>query len=501
MQIMKFLQKSILLFLLAGALFSCEKLQDINDNPNNAPVTHPKLLLKDIAWNAFDGQGTGSMFASRVMVSSDGASNEQYYTWDRDNFDRYNQLRNITKMMEEADKQGTPEYTYLAHFFRAYQFYQLTRRFGDIPYSDALKGETDGVYAPKYDEQSKIIPALLDELKAANEGLKSVTYIDGDIIYGGDPMKWRKLINSFRLRILMNLSNKANDATLDIPARFRNIYQNEPLMESIDDAGQLVYLDQKGSRYFEFLGKFGSVGMDSTFVQLLKDRQDPRLFVFCQPNPNAVSAGLPVNDFDAYGSADPTLTFGAISDERNKGYVSMVNPRYFDDPVNEPHKLMGYEELQFILAEATVRGWIEGGDLAKAKAFYNEGIKASFLFYRKYAEKYAAYLGDGAIAEYLNQPMVNFDNATTFDERIRYIITQKYIQFYFQTGWEQFYNHRRTGYPKFLTGGAVGNNGQVPVRWMYPEDEYNTNAVNVQDAVARQFNGDDNINGTIWLLK
>jgi hypothetical protein len=36
---------------------------------------------------------------------------------------------------------------------------------------------------------------------------------------------------------------------------------------------------------------------------------------------------------------------------------------------------------------------------------------------------------------------------------------------------------------------------------MYPEDEYNTNAANVQDAVARQFNGDDNINGTMWLLK
>jgi hypothetical protein len=272
-------------------------------------------------------------------------------------------------------------------------------------------------------------------------------------------------------------------------------------MESIDDNGQLVYLDQSGNRYFEFLGKYGSVGMSSTFVDMLKERKDPRLFVFCQQNPNAVTAGLAVNDFAAYGGADPTLPYGQISEERNKGTVSMVNPRYFSDPVNEPHMLMGYPELQFILAEATVRGWIENGDLTKAKAFYENGIKASFAFYQKYAENYSSYLESSAVTDYLAQPLVDFDSATTTEKRIEYIITQKYIQFYFQTGWQQFYNNRRTGYPTFSVGGAVGNDGKVPVRWMYPLDEYNQNATNVEDAVKRQFGGDENINGKMWLLK
>lgn len=480
---------------------SCEKLESINEDLNNAQHTHPKLLLKTISYDTFTGQGSGIMFASRMFVNTDLSRSEQYYTWDRGSFDRYNILRNVTKMTEEAELQEAPEYIYLAKFFRACQFYELTRAFGDIPYSEALKGESEGSFSPEYDTQETIIPALLNELQEANEGMGSVSAVDGDIIFGGDPLKWQQLINSFRLRILMDLSVKEDDASLNTASRFNEIYTNEALMESIADNGQLVYLDQSDCRYFEYLEKYGSVGMSATFVDLLKERQDPRLFVFCQRNPNAVTAGLSENDFNAYGGADPTLSYGEISEERNKGYVSMVNERYYDDPVNEPHMLMGYPELQFILAEATVRGWIEGGDPDKARAFYENGIKASFAFYETYAENYSEYLGNSAVSEYMAGPLVDFSEATTTEKQIEYIITQKYIQFYFQSGQELFYNHRRTGYPYFAVGGAVGNGGKVPVRWMYPLDEYNQNTENVQAAVARQFNGDDNINGIMWLLK
>lgn len=481
--------------------FSCQKLETINLNPNNARHTHPKLLLKTVSQSTFNGEGSSSMFASRMFVNTDGASDEQYYTWNRGDFGRYSILRNVTKMMEEAQTQGTPEYIYLGKFFRAYQFYELTRAFGDIPYSEALKGETNGIFTPVYDTQETIIPALLKELKEANDGLKSITTIDGDIIFDGSALKWRKLINSLRLRILMDLSLKQDKGELNVASQFNDIYSNEKIMESLDDNGQLVYLDQAGNRYFEYLGKYGSVGMSSSFVNMLKDRRDPRLFVFCQRNPQGVSSGLSDNDFNAYGGADPTLPYGQISEERNKGYVSMVNPRYYDNPVNEPHLLMGYPELQFILAEATVRGWIEGGDPIKAKMFYENGVKASFAFYEKYAQNYSQYLSRNAADAYLAQPLVDFDQAKTTGQRIEKIIDQEYIQFYFQSGWELFYNNRRTGFPAFAVGGAVGNNGKVPVRWMYPLDEYNQNAVNVKAAIDRQFAGDDNVNGQMWLLK
>ena len=80
---------------------SCEDL-DINDNPNNVSVTHPDLLLTNIATSAFQVKGTAAMYASRMIVQTDGESSSQFYKWDRAGFGAFNSLRQVTKMMEEA---------------------------------------------------------------------------------------------------------------------------------------------------------------------------------------------------------------------------------------------------------------------------------------------------------------------------------------------------------------------------------------------------------------
>ena len=80
------------------------------------------------------------------------------------------------------------------------------------------------------------------------------------------------------------------------------------------------------------------------------------------------------------------------------------------------------------------------------------------------------------------------------------INTQKYLAFYMNSGWESFYNQRRTGIPQFAVGPATQNGGLVPKRWMYPQDELDNNFENVAEAVNRQFNGNDNINGNMWML-
>jgi hypothetical protein len=81
------------------------------------------------------------------------------------------------------------------------------------------------------------------------------------------------------------------------------------------------------------------------------------------------------------------------------------------------------------------------------------------------------------------------------------IITQKYINFFLNGGWESFYNHLRTGFPELsVDGGGVLNNEQVPKRWMYPQQELQLNTENVQAAIQRQYPQGDNINGVMWLL-
>ena len=145
---------------------------------------------------------------------------------------------------------------------------------------------------------------------------------------------------------------------------------------------------------------------------------------------------------------------------------------------------MGYSELEFTLAEAAARSWITG-DPAE---HYENGIRASMSFYNL----------DAAVQDdYLSNPGVVYAAANG----VEMIITQKYINFFMQGGWEPFYNHLRTGFPEFaVDGGGVLNDEQVPKRWMYPNDELLYNEDNVTAAINRQYT-QDNINGVMWLLK
>jgi hypothetical protein len=83
------------------------------------------------------------------------------------------------------------------------------------------------------------------------------------------------------------------------------------------------------------------------------------------------------------------------------------------------------------------------------------------------------------------------------------ILTQKYVAFFMNSGFESFYNWRRTGVPAFSQGGAgIGTpNNQIPLRWQYPQDEITYNADNYKSAISSQYNGTDDVNAKMWLIK
>ncbi|MAG88548.1 MAG: hypothetical protein CMB97_14525 [Flavobacteriaceae bacterium] len=85
---------------------------------------------------------------------------------------------------------------------------------------------------------------------------------------------------------------------------------------------------------------------------------------------------------------------------------------------------------------------------------------------------------------------------------IQKILEQKYISMFMNTGWQIFFEQRRTGFPEFNTDGAgILNNGRIPKRWMYPMDEATNNAEHLEEAINRQFSEGDDINAQMWLLK
>ncbi len=333
-------------------------------------------------------------------------------------------------------------------------------------------------------------------MSEANELLAGSTeVVDGDIIYQGDITKWRKLVNSFRLKVLLSLSNRTGDSDINLVSAFANIYNSQDIIGSISESAQLEFFDALGSRYTEFNdSRYASaVFLDSTFVRRLADREDPRLFIYAAQTKNAKEAGLPVDDFSSYGGGNPIAQPDDVYATAAEGNISLINQaRYTQDPVNEPHMVLGYPELEFILAEAIVRGWISGS----AKEHYEKGVKASFEFYNMYAENYSSYVETADAELYLQNDSVNFDSAANDEEMIRLIIIQKYLQSFLQNKWTPYFDHLRTGYPSFLHQAGL----TPPKRWMYPNEAYQYNKDNVDQAIQRQFGGNDGTREKTWWL-
>lgn len=493
--------KKVTVFILIGFVFlalgisSCKKFEYYQVNPNEPTEASPGLLLNNIEQSAFSAISLNGALASRSLIyvqSASGPGLFQSYGWQRSDFNLYDNMRQVTKMQKEAIRVNNPNYTALGLFFNSYYIVQLTEAFGDVPYSEALQGD-ESHFKPKYDAQEDIFLKVLNDLKSANEMLsESNGPITGDIIYNGDLQKWKKAINSFSLRVLMTLSNKTGNTKLDVVNRFKAIVNEPakfPIFTSNADNAALPYYDLENNRYPHYNSNTMKTDyyMDISFVQMLQTLKDPRLFVYADKMPSA--AALPATDFNAYGGTRGSGSLQVNVLKVVAGNVSPIHHRYYDDPVNEPSLAIGYAENQFILAEAVIRGWISGN----AASFYKNGMKASLEF-SNYKNTYSG----ATIDAYLNQGSVQLQNG----QELKQILTQKYISFFLNSGWENFYNQRRTGIPDFETAGAgILNGGKIPKRWMYPETELNLNKAMLEAAIQAQFGGKDDVNAVMWLLK
>ncbi|ATN04770.1 SusD/RagB family nutrient-binding outer membrane lipoprotein [Chryseobacterium indologenes] len=477
----------IYLLMTGLSLLSCSRVEDHQDDPNRPKSVDASTILPGIEVNAFKTIKAEAALASRQLTYINGLNPQQYYNWQRGSFGTYDDIKQVVKMVEEAHKKGEKEYLALARFFKAYYFISLSETFGDVPYSEALNVNN---FYPKYDDQKSIYKNALTELALANTELSNFnTVIVGDLIYKGSVLKWRKLINSYRLRILMDLSKRTDDQELNVKQAFAEIVNNplqNPIMETDEDSGALPFYDQVNNRYsfFDSNDLKTAYYMEQSFVDKLKITKDPRLFKMAEKKKNTVGTD-PLDPFSYYDGLYGSGDLGENSTKASNGLASRINPRYFNDPINEPTLLMGFTELQFVLAEAAVRGWIGG----TANTYYVKAINASMNFYK---------INTSDANTYLAQSMINLQPG----KEIEQIMEQKHIALFFNTGWRAFYEQRRTGFPKFNTDGkGILNNGKIPKRWMYPSSEINNNDNNLTQAINKQFPGGDDINETMWLNK
>jgi hypothetical protein len=312
----------------------------------------------------------------------------------------------------------------------------------------------------------------------------------------------------------MNLYKKTGDTDLKVIERFQDIVANRPLMRSYADNFALTYTSTAGQNYPWSDVPAGSGNpfvksnytmLSSVLIEPLKAMQDRRLFYYAKPSPVRVAAGKSPSDWDAYIGAEPSNTFPDLQNMRISKDYADINDRYVELVDAEPVSVFSYAELQFVLAEAAVRGWITG---MPAQEYYAAGIMDAMRFTAHYTPDVAKYNHgmkmDGAyIQAYPYTAPVALSGSE--EHRISQIITQKYIAGFLQgSNYNAWYEHRRTGYPVFTLNPSTNLNTpsiKFPLRWLYPSNELNYNTENLIEALTRQYGGNDNVNEVMWILK
>ncbi len=524
---------------------SCNKTIEKKQLDPNDPTSVPPNLIMGTILTDISGTGGGGRLSSATSSEGQNAwdgsqrwnqyhcSNYDYYdnniyAWTNGSFSPYLVLKNVIKMDSEATATGGPQlnaFEAIGRFVTAYYLYNMTSFFGDIPQAQALQGVLNQM--PAYTTQAEVFKYVLSELDTANTHLATLIAAQDfalsktqDIYYNGDLTKWQKCVNSFKLRVLVALSKQSGDATLNVPAEFAKVFGDPatyPVFTSQDDDMKFVYVSQTYSTYPFNPTNYGSIAarfnMANTYVSNAVALSDPRVFVTSEPASALLGSDPNPAQYKFFKGASTGESVATMYNNANAGKYSFINrARYYSTFTGEPQVIVGYKELCFNIAEAITRGWATGS----AETWYKTGITESMAFYgidiTQTAHKATFQVPNGSsptdtaqypytfvFANYYAQDSVKLSATPAI--AINQIVKQKYLASFENSGYESYYNWRRTGVPTFDDGVGVGNNGNVPVRWAYPVTEQVQNTANWQAALSAQGYSADDLNQKMWLIK
>lgn len=529
----------IALSFIVGFVFSCKDLDELNINPNGVDPAVADLnflmpttitSLGQTVYNIGFGVFSGVMQHTQQTGWFGGYNN---YDWNNDSHSwngYYSILMNNEEFFNKAVKDGYEFHEGVARIIRAYLFGLITDIWGDAPYKEALKAEAGPDYfKPVFDLQKDIYLGILADLDTANTLLsKNAASYDNivpkqDVLYSGDPVKWRKLANSLALRYYMRLQAKEQGLADQGIKMITGDPSKYPLITDASDDASLGFPGKSSSDSnplntvydIDPAGSYMRVKMGKTLVDALRNLNDPRLAVWANKieiplvlvegteidrivdGKREVSQDV-VDEFETTNSMEvdfhPEYAGVTISHSRvqifnmnnanpaqgtKNPHASHLNERYrkTSDPL-VLMRLMSAAEVNLILAEAAARGIIAG----EPAGFYAAGIKESFNAW-----------GVGK----------NFDDyiADNPYNGLESIMEQKWIASW-TTAQEAWFDWRRTGLPA-LTTGPLAARPVLPLRWYYHyNNEIAKNPDNAEAAISRleptQYLGTDQSNNSAW---
>lgn len=483
-------------FVATAAACSNDSLVGLNRNPNSPTDVPPGPLFTNAVNTTvarFRGAGFDltltSLFAQHFAKVQ--YVDEDQYALRTQTVDTYflnpysAELKDFDVVADKGLAAKQPGLYGPALVMKTWTFGILTDTFGDIPYSQALKGEQEGgSIAPAYDPQQQVYQGLFAALDTAAKDLATGSAALGgaDPIYGGATASWQKFANSLRARFaLRELKADPADADRQLRAAFA---APGGVMTSNADNAQLEWPgDGINDNPYSFNFKSrDDHRVSKTLVDTLQTYSDPRLAIYAQPtedDPTAYAGlqnGLSTDDAGSFFTS--TSRPGVIFYSGGTAYGTFGNA----GNAKTPSFLMTFAEVAFIQAEAAERG-IGGLGAGQARGFYEAGIRASMS---QWGVNDAA-----AITAFLARPGIAYAGGA---EGLRQIALQKWVALFTQ-GSEAWSEYRRTGVPA-LQPGPAATNDIVPRRVFYASTEQSVNAASLKAAVARQ--GGDTFNTRVW---
>lgn len=472
---MKIIKYITFTLLVAFAAASCHDFLDINDDPNNpssvgAALTLPAAELNIATTLNADYAVVGGLWAQH-WTQSHVAS--QYRDEDRYAINRLDYqtawvemfagaLVDLKRIEEEAVATGNWNLNLMAVSLTAYGTQVMVDWYDQIPYSEALQGESGG-FAPHFDSGESVYADLLARLEAAlaqDFTGAGVAQVRSDFIFGhldkdGQIEAWKQFANTLRLKMWLRQTKVNNagaqaaiagllaednfltqDAKIDIFVDLPN--QSNPIYES-NNRQLNVKTNLRGSR---------------TLISWLQEYGDPRLDAYFIPGSGG-HYGLWQGWFEATPAEVPEQA-------PDVAILSPTRPVYF----------FSLDEVYFLLAEAHARY----GNGGSAATFYESAVNAACS--RVGTDCSALLAGDYA-----------YPNGN-LQQNLEAIMMQKWASMV-DRGYEAFWDQNRTGIPAvsnlptfdantvpgqltYAVAGVTG--GLFPKRLIWPDNERNANA-------------------------
>lgn len=498
--------------LVAGSLLATActtDFEDINTNPNKmvvgdiqpANVFEPLLYDASKKWQNYTWFWNNELIQFTAFTGGTTRQEHRYFIADQDwkglwNF--YSSYANNTLHLKElAEANNDVAYQAMSRTLKILFMSNLTDMFGDIPYSEAFQGRKEnGNLTPKYDSQKEVYEQMFAELEAANDLYATQPVMldkELDGMYKGDIALWRKFNNSLYLRLIcrvsgrpeMNVSERIN-AILGNPEKYPVFTSNadnarvnysgiQPYMGYFDPATNTeANFTGSGRKLTEQFIKMTVITQNS--IQIY---EDPRLAIWGKKKKTAWKGTIAGCTFTQQNEADS----GA----------SLLNYEVLCR-TTAPSFFMCYDELEFILAEAALKGWISGGE-EESRRHYEAAITASMEKWNEFG-KYSltpVEITTDAITTFLSSDLASWDK---HEEKKELIAGQKFLALFWM-GMEAYHEYRRTGYPVLTIGDGTYNDHILPTRFAYPTVSVATNSAHVQEALQRM-GGENDMKTPVW---